>query len=131
MNETPAFKNQKGLTLIELMASFFILTVVLGMSLYLLLNAHAMSKEARNRLLALNAARSVLEAIKTTSLTSVPAINTATYLPNNLPSGTMTITTNPVNLNGVSVATVTVTVGWRGSKNMTRSLTVTTMRSRY
>lgn len=124
-------KNQRGFTLIELMISSFILVVVMGSAVYVLTQAQMMSGESRQRLLALHAARSTLETIKNTSLTSVPAINTAALVPAGLTGGSITIATNPANLAGVSVATVTVTVSWTGPKNMPRSLQISTMRSMY
>ena len=90
-----------------------------------------MSEESRSRLLALNAARTTLETIKNTPLGAVPAINTANIVPQALPGGAIVIRTNPANLAGAVVATVTVTVSWIGPKNMPRTLQVTTMRSQF
>ena len=124
-------KRTKGFTLIELMISMFIMTIVLLGCFYILTAAHNMSEDSRSRLLALNAARSTLEAIKTTALINVPAVNTAAYVPADLPNGAIAITTNPANLAGQTVATVTVTVSWLGPRNMNRSLQISTMRSQY
>ena len=123
--------NQKGLTLIELMVSFFFLALIVLSSIYVLTAAHQMSEESRGRLLALNAARSTLEAVKQTTLTAVPAINTAPFVPAELRNGAIAIATNPVNLAGVQIATVTVTVSWNGPRNRPLTLQVTTMRSRF
>ena len=124
-------EKENGLTLVELMFSILILGIVLLSCLYTLQEAHNLSKDARCKLLAMNAARSVLETIKNTALVNVPAINTAGLVPADLPSGTITIATNPANLNAAAVATVTITVNWRGSKNMLKNIQVTTMRSIY
>ncbi len=122
---------QKGITLIEVLFSFGLMTLVLLSSFYVLTAAHHMSEESRSRLLALNAARTTLETIKNTPLANVPGMNTANFIPQSLPSGAINIRTNPANLAGVAVATVTVTVSWLGPKNMPRSLQVTTMRSQF
>lgn len=121
----------RGFTLIELMMSMGLIALVLLASFYALMQAHYLSVESRSRLLALNAARSTIEAVKTTSLTAVPSMATAGYIPADLPNGAITIATNPSVLTNVSLATVTVTVTWRGPKNALRSLQLSTMRSRY
>ena len=126
-----AVKNEKGMTLIELMLSFVVLSIVLVSSFFVLTAAHQMSMESRTRLLALNAGRSVLEDIKNTALTNVSSINTSSYVPAALPSGAITITTNPANVSSSTVATVTVTVSWRGPRNRLLSLQLSTMRSIY
>lgn len=125
------FKSQKGLTLIEMMISMVILTTVLGFSMYLIHSAHELSKDSRERLLALHAARSTLETIKNTALTSVSGISTTTFVPANLKNGAIAIATNPANVSAVSIATVTVTVSWTGARNRARSLQLSTMRSAY
>ncbi len=124
-------RSRKGMTLVEVLAALTILLPTLLSAFYVLVVAQTMSQESRDRLLALNAARSTLETIKDTALTSVPNINTASFIPANLKNGAITITTNPANLGGQSLATVTITVNWLGPKNRARSLQVTTMRSRY
>ncbi len=123
--------SEKGMTLIELLFSVGVMGFVFLSSLLALQEAHNLSTEARQRLLAMNAARSVLETVKTTALANVPAINTAALVPPDLPAGAIAITTNPGNLAGAVVATVTITVNWRGPKNMLKNLQVTTMRSIY
>lgn len=125
------FKSQKGLTLVEMMISIFILTTVLGFSMYLIHSAHELSKDSRDRLLALHAARSTLETIKNTGLTSVTGINTAQFVPNGLRNGAVAIATNPANLASATIATITVTVSWTGSRNRARTLQMSTMRSVY
>ena len=124
---------QRGMTLIELMISASVMVTVLGACIYLLHSAHYLSQESRNRLLALNAARSTLEAVKNTGLANVPNINTAQYVPAALPSGTITITTNPAaaSLSTAAIATVTIDVRWTSAKNIQKTLQITTMRSRY
>lgn len=123
--------SQKGLTLIEMMISMVVLTTVLGFSMYLIHTAHELSKDSRDRLLALHAARTTLETIKNTSLTSVSSINTTSFVPADLKNCAVTIATNPANVSGVSVATVTVTVNWTGTRNRARTLQISTMRSAF
>lgn len=123
--------SEKGVALLELMFSAAIMTAVLLSCYFVLISAHHMSEESRSRLLALNAARSTLEAIKTTPIANVPAINTAPFLPADLPGGAIAIVTNPANVVGVQIATVTVVVSWTGPRNMPRTLQMTTMRSQF
>lgn len=122
---------EKGLTLVEVLLSVGLMVLVLLSSFYVLTAAHQMSEESRSRLLALNSARTALETIKDTPLLGVPGINTVNFVPRDLPGGAVAITTNPANLAGAVVATVTVTVTWLGPKNMPRSLQMTTMRSQF
>lgn len=124
-------KGQSGFTLIELMISTFVLVIVLGSAMYALTQAQMMSMESRQRLLAIHAARSALETVKNTALPNVPAISTSSLIPTGLINGSMSIATNPANVNGVTLATVTVTVNWTGPKNSARSMQVSTMRSLY
>lgn len=124
-------KGNRGFTLIELMISMFILVIALGSAAYALSYAQYMSADSRQRLLALHAARSTLETIKNTGLTNVASINTAGFIPTGLTNGAVTISTNPANLAGVTIATVTVTVSWTGPRNMARTLRISTMRSIY
>lgn len=124
--------SERGVTLIEFMFSMAILGLVALMSFYVLTSARQMSESNRARLLALNAARSTLEQVKNTPLISVPTMSTSALIPSNLPSGAITITTNPAAVTAATtVATITVTVSWRGARNRTESLQLSTMRSRY
>lgn len=123
--------HEKGLTLIELMFSFGLFGLVVASSFFSLIVAHQMSEDSRSKLLALNAARTTLEVIKDTPLANVPSMNTTGFVPADLPSGAISITTNPASVTTASIATITVTVTWAGSKNMPRQLEVTTMRSAY
>ncbi len=125
-------KNQYGFGMVEFMFSMAILAIVSLTSFYALTTAKQLSEDSRSRLAALNAARSALERIKTTALANVSSISTASLVPSNLPSGSMTISTNPAAIiSSTTVATVTVTVSWRGAKNRAQQLQVSTMRSVY
>lgn len=123
--------SRKGLTLVEVLGALTLLLPTLLVALYVLTAAQGMSEESRERLLALNAARSTLEIVKDTPLVNVPNINTVPLVPTGLRNGAIAVTTNPANLGAQTLATVTVTVNWLGAKNRPRSLQVTTMRSRY
>ncbi len=125
------FRAERGMTLIELILSAAVMAIVLLSGLFALDESHRLASEARYKLLAMNAARSTLETVKNTALVNVPAINTAGLVPADLPGGGITITTNPANLVGATVATVTVTVNWTGTKGIPKNLQVTTMRSIY
>ncbi len=124
-------KGQKGFTMIELIISVFILVIAVGSAVYALTYAQYMTVESRQRILALHAARTALETIKNTGLTNVPSLNTTGMVPADLKNGAMVITTNPANLAGATVATVTVTVNWTGARNMARTMRVSTQRSIY
>ncbi len=123
--------NQRGFTLMELMVSLAIVAGVVTMVCYVLTAAQAFSNETRQRLLAANAARSTLEAVKNTPLDNVLAINTAPLVPVGLNNGAIAIRTNPANPVGQQLATVTVTVTWLGERNRAGQLEVTTLRSRF
>lgn len=124
-------KNQRGFTLIELMISTFVLIVVVGSAVFALRQAQMMATESRLRLLAIHAARTTVETVKNTALSSVSSISTASIVPADLTNGSITIATNPANVSGSTIATVTVTVSWTGTKNSARSLQISTMRSVY
>ena len=123
--------SEKGISLAEILISLVILLPALLITISILTSAQYLSHQSRERLLALNAARTTLETIKDTPLQSVPGISTAGFVPVGLRNGIITITTNPANLAAAQVATVTVTVSWSGTRNFQRSLQVTTMRSKY
>ncbi len=131
MNQKIRSNPGKGFTLIELALSLFILTLIAVSSAFVLISTRQLSEGSRGKLLASNAAHSALETIKNTALASVSGINTSSFIPASLPSGAMTITTNPVDVTGQQIATVTVAVTWRGPKNRLETLEVTTMRSRF
>ncbi len=121
----------KGLTLIELMISMAILVAVITSSYYVILVARQMSEESHQKVLAMNVARSVLEAIKDTPVQNLGTIPAGGFIPPDLPQGTVTILTNPSPVGTAQIATVTVRVGWQGPRNMAKRLEVTTMRSRF
>ena len=77
-------RNQKGMTLIEMMVSMLVLSIVLLSCIFVLVQARQASEDARMSLLATNAAKSVLDVIKNTSLSSVGAISTSSYIPSGL-----------------------------------------------
>lgn len=126
MNTEP----RKGFTLLEFVISVGLLAFVVLTSMKVLTEAHFMAQEARHRLLAANAARAVLETVKNTPLANVGAINTAQFVPADLPAGAIAIQTNPANLAGAQIATVTVRVTWRNPKNIPATLRISTMRWR-
>ena len=135
MNKKKTDKNSflKGFTLIEILVSLGLLTMLLGTSIAALIGARQYSEESHGRLLAMDAARSVLETVKGTSLQQVPNIGLSSFVPSELKNGSISMTTSSAtgNLAVDPVATVTVTVSWKGPRNMNETLELTTMRSKY
>lgn len=123
--------NEKGVLLLELLFAFFLLAFVVVSAGGLLIKTAQMSEDNKGRLLALQTAQSALETIKDTSLTAIASINTAAFIPASLSQGVVTIQTNPAIVATTQIATITVTVSWRGAGNRTRQLQVSTMRSRF
>ena len=125
-------RNQQGLTLVELLFAAAVVSIAMLSSAFMILQGRQMALDARTKLLAVNAARSVLELVKDTPLTSVSGLSTTSYIPSSLPSGAIAITTNPSPIvSSTTIATVTVTVTWKGSRNRTQTLAITTQRSAY
>ena len=121
-----------GFTLIEVMIATAILVSAVSMAVFVLMDAQQTTLATRQRLLALNAARSTLEAIKTTALVSVPTMTTTQYVSADLPSGAVAVMTNPSTITAATTwATITVNVTWRGPRNRPMSLPITTIKSRY
>lgn len=124
-------KNQRGATLIEMMIALVIVSIILIGASLALFKSRQMSEDARKSLLALNAAKTALETIKNTPLASVSGLSTASMVPAGLTNGAIAIATNPANVAGVTLATVTVTVTWTGSSNRAQTIRFSTQRSSY
>ncbi len=126
-------KGNKGFTLIEILVSIGILAILMGTSVAVLIGARQLSEDSRGRFLAMDAGRSVLETVKGTPLTQLGTIAPAGFVPAELKNGSIVITTSSAtgNLAVDPIATVTVTVTWTGPQNRTRTLQLTTMRSKY
>ena len=126
---------EKGFTLMEVLISLGIFAAVLVLSVYILTSAHQLSAQSRERLLALSAARSTVEAIKNTPLANLGTINTDRFVPQELRNGRIILNFNPTNLATANLVTVTVSVRWWSYKNTTaqpdRRLDITTMRSQF
>lgn len=127
---------ERGFTLMEVMISLGIFAVVLASSLYAFHTSHQLSTLSRERLLALTAARSYIEAIKNTPLSAVDNISTTSFAPTELVNGVITMLT-PVTfpagapLATADYATITVRVTWNGYNNIPQRLEITTIRSKY
>lgn len=125
-------KDLKGFLLLELLFAFGILAFVVVSSGGLLIKSSQMSEDNKGRLLALQTAQSAIETIKDTPLTSLASINTAAFIPAGLSQGAVAIQTNPATiLASTQIATVTITVSWRGAMNRAQQLQVSTMKSRF
>ncbi len=129
--KTEKLQHEKGVLLMELLFAFFLLAFIVVSSGGLLIKTAQMSANNKGRLLALQTAQSVLETVKDTPLTSIANINTATFIPASLNQGAVTIQTNPAIGATTQIATITVTVSWRGVSNRAQQLQVSTMRSRF
>jgi Tfp pilus assembly protein PilX len=129
--EKALFRDENGAILLEVLFAFFLLGLVIVSSGELFTKTAQMSENNKDRLLALQTAQSALETIKDTNLTALTNINTAAFIPANLNQGAVTIQTNPVIGATTQIATVTVTVSWRGASNRPQQLQVSTMRSRF
>jgi len=125
--------NNRGFTLMEILVSLGILTMVIGASIASLIGTQQYSEDVRGRLLAMNAAQSVIEAVKATPLSQVPNITASSFVPSALKNGSIALNTSSAtgNLSVDSIATVTVIVSWTGPKNRPRTFQLTTMRSKY
>jgi Tfp pilus assembly protein PilX len=130
MNITLIKKNE-GVLLLELLFAFCILGFIVISAGGLLIKTAQMSEDNKGRLLALQTAQSALETIKDTALTNIANIPATISIPAGLRHGAVTIQTNPANVTGVDVATVTVTVSWQGANNRSQQLQVSTMKSRF
>lgn len=119
------------MTLLEVLFSFAILTLVALTAVKLSVVSHQLTQDTQLKLLAMGAARSVMENVRMTPLTDVPNISTSTYVPTDLPGGALSITTSPSNLSGVDIATITVRASWTGSRGRARTFDLTTVKTRY
>lgn len=124
-------RDKRGFLLLELLLAFFILSFVVICAGGLLIKTSHMLEDNKGRLLALEAAQSALDVVKDTPLTAIGNINRAALVPAALSQGAITIQTNPQNLTGINIATVTITVSWRGAMNRAQQLQISTMRSRF
>ena len=117
----------------EVAMSLAIFAAVLVLSVYVLSASQQLSAQSRERLLALGAVRSTVEAIKNTPLANIQAINTAPFIPQELRNGAITLNVNSDtgNLATATLATVTISIRWTGPKNIPQRLDITTMRSRF
>ena len=125
--------SKKGFTLMEVAMSLAIFAAVLVLSVYVLSASQQLSAQSRERLLALGAVRSTVEAIKNTPLANIQAINTSPFIPQELRNGAITLNVNSDtgNLATATLATVTISIRWTGPKNIPQRLDITTMRSRF
>ena len=129
---TNKLKSEKGVLLIEVLFAFFLLCIVVVSSGGLLIKTAQMSEDNKGRLLALQAVQSTLETIKDTPLTSLATIDTTAFVPSFLKEGAVTIQTNPATItSSTQIATITVTVAWRGAMNRPQQLQISTMKSRF
>lgn len=126
-------KGQRGMTLIEVLFSFGLLSIFALTSLKLIAMSQQLTVDTQSKLIAIGAARSVMEMVKTNPLSEVDTLSTASYLPADLPNGSISIVTSPsgASLDAATIATVTVAVSWTGSKGRTLSTSLSVLKSAY
>lgn len=126
-------RNQRGMSLIEVLFSFGLLSIFALTSLKLIAMSQQLTVDTQSKLIAIGAARSVMEMVKTNPLSEVDTLSTASYLPADLPSGSISIVTSPSGaaLDAATIATVTVAVSWTGSKGRTLSTSLSVLKSAY
>jgi Tfp pilus assembly protein PilV len=126
-------KNQQGMTLIEVLFSFGLLAIFALTSLRLITMSQQLTVDTQSKLIAIGAARSVMEMIKTNPLSEVDTLSTSGYLPADLPGGSIQIVTSPSGaaLDTAEIATVTVAVSWVGSKGRALSTSLSILKSAY
>ncbi len=126
-------QNQKGMSLVEVLFSFGILSVFALTSLKLIAMSQQLTVDTQSKLIAIGAARSVMEMVKTNPLSEVDTLSTASYLPADLPGASISILTSPsgAGLDTATIATVTVVVSWTGSKGRALSSSLSVLKSAY
>ena len=124
--------NQSGMTMLEILFSFGILALVSLTAVKLTVGSQMQTQDTQLKLLALGAGRSVMENVRMTPLADVPSITTSTYIPSDLPGASIAITSSPSgSLTGVDIATITVRVSYTGSMGRSRTVDLTTVKTRY
>ncbi len=119
--------HERGMTLVEMIMSLTILAVGVLAAIFVMTTAKQMAEDARFKLMAVNAAKSVLEVVKDTPLANVAGIDESDYVPADLPDAEITLLTN----GSTPLITVTVRVEWTGAKGRAQQIEVTSMRSAY
>ena len=124
---------QRGMTIIEILFSFGILALFALTSLKLIAMSQQVTIDTQSKIIAMGAARSVMEKVKTTPLSDVDVIVTSSYLPSDLSGGSISILTSPsgVGLDTATIGTITVRVSWTGSRGRAQSFDLTTLKSSY
>ncbi|MBU1864064.1 MAG: type II secretion system GspH family protein [Candidatus Omnitrophica bacterium] len=137
MRKARQIRNKCGFTLVEVIVSLALLVITSAGALYAIHMANILSIEAKEMTIAMNDARSVLEQVKITGLSSLPNnttvnastlwANLATFISNNLASEQVQITGG----SGASLRQITVTVSWIGPRNRAKSVQFTTLKSLF
>ncbi len=126
-------RGQRGMTLLEVLFSFGLLAIFSLTSLKLIAMSQQLTIDTQSKLIAIGAARSVMEMVKTNPLSEVDTLSTTAYVPADLPSASIQILTSPsgASLDAAAIATVTVVVSWTGSKGRSLSTSLSILKSAY
>ncbi|MBI4431041.1 MAG: type II secretion system protein [Candidatus Omnitrophica bacterium] len=144
---------QAGFTLVELLMALLIFVVAVGSAFATFQASAQLSETARNRMIAVHDAASILEEIKVTPLQNVMTTLPAQLAANQynsqvrvydsagnwtgqtvpaLTSEQITLSSNPAVINAnTTLATFTVTVSWNDARGRALSLSLTTQKSAY
>jgi prepilin-type N-terminal cleavage/methylation domain-containing protein len=127
--------NKNAFTLIELMLSLALVLIASAGMLEAINAANILSIEARESTIAMNDARSIVERIKITPLSSLPngtTVNASSiwadlnsFVSNSLSNQQITVT----GTTGVTLRQLTVSISWRGPRNKLKTIQFVTKKS--